>query len=440
MRSLYVGVLLSLAGVLALSLVAFLVISNRVERLYLDPVFQAMDELELESARSALESGGSAALRSYLKKLDQLFPSSSHFLVNANGVDVVSGDNRAALLPPSPASSSRTRIGGRFVLTHRSQDGLYWFVAVDSRQPNNWTMFPFYALVIGVTIALGWLASVGIVSPVRRLTAVVEEFGRGNLGKRVEILRRDEIGELARSFDEMADRIETLVTSERRLLQDISHELRSPLTRLKLAIRLARTAADSGSALDRVDREANRITSLVSEIVEMTRLEGDPATRSMEAVNLQRVIDETVDDCRIEAQLFRGCTIRVEGTLSGEVSGDPELLRRAFENVLRNAIRYSPEKSNIDVRLAENSTGAEIEVRDYGPGVPDESLQQIFDPFFRVGQARDEDSGGIGLGLSIAKRSIRLHRGTILAENAGPGLRVRIAIPALTSAVLPVVH
>lgn len=437
MRSLYVGVLLSLAGVLALSLVAFLVISNRVERLYLDPVFQAMDELELESARSALESGGSAALMSYLKKLDQLFPSSSHFLVNSNGVDVVSGDNRAVLLPPSPASSSRTRIGGRFVLTHRSHDGLYWFVAVDSRQPNDWTMFPFYALVIGVTIALGWLASVGIVSPVRRLTAVVEEFGRGNLGKRVEILRRDEIGELARSFDEMADRIETLVTSERRLLQDISHELRSPLTRLKLAVRLARTAPDSGSALDRVDRETNRITSLVSEIVEMTRLEGDPATRSVEPVNLQKVIDETVDDCRIEAQLFRGCTIRVEGSLSEEVSGDPELLRRAFENVLRNAIRYSPEKSNIDVRLAENSVGAEIEVRDHGPGVPEELLQQIFDPFFRVEQARDEESGGIGLGLSIAKRSVRLHRGTITAENADPGLRVRIAIPALISVALP---
>lgn len=437
MRSLYVGLLLSLLAVLALSLAAFLVISHQITRQYLDPVFEAMDELQLETARSALENGGTAALASYLKKLDQLFPSSSHFLVTANGVDVVSGDNRAALLPAAPASSSRTRIGGRFVLTHRSQDGHYWFVAVDSRQPSNWTMFPFYALVIAVIGLLGWLATIGIVSPVRRLTDVVEEFGRGNLASRVEITRRDEIGELARSFDEMADRIETLVTSERRLLQDISHELRSPLTRLKLAIRLARTAPDSGAALDRVDRETNRITSLVSEIVEVTRLEGDPAARSTEPVNLQRVIDETVDDCRIEAQLFRGCTIRLAGKLSSEVPGDAELLRRAFENVLRNAIRYSPEKSDIDVWLAEDSAGAEIEVRDYGPGVPDELLQQIFDPFFRVEQARDEESGGIGLGLSIAKRSIRLHRGTITAKNAEPGLRVRMSIPALTSVALP---
>ncbi len=437
MRSLYVGLLLSLLAVLALSLAAFLVISHQITRQYLDPVFEAMDELQLETARSTLENGGTAALESYLKKLDQLVPSSSHFLVNANGIDVISGGNRVTLLPAAPASSSRTRIGGRFVLTHRSRDGLYWFVAVDSRQPSNWTMFPFYALVIAVIGVLGWLATIGIVSPVRRLTDVVDEFGHGNLASRAEMKRRDEIGELARSFDEMADRIETLVTSERRLLQDISHELRSPLTRLKLAVRLARTAPDCGSALDRVDRETNRITSLVSEIVEMTRLEGDPATRSAESVDLQKVIDETVDDCRIEAQLFRGCTIRLEGKLSSEVPGDPELLRRAFENVLRNAIRYSPEKSDIDVRVEEDSAGAEIEVRDYGPGVPDELLQQIFDPFFRVEQARDEESGGIGLGLSIAKRSIRLHRGTITAENAEPGLRVRMSIPALTSAALP---
>jgi signal transduction histidine kinase len=116
---------------------------------------------------------------------------------------------------------------------------------------------------------------------------------------------------------------------------------------------------------------------------------------------------------------------------SGEVAGDRELLRRAVENVLRNAIRYSPEHVDIDVTLAENSHSATIAVRDYGPGVPTESLSQIFDPFFRVEEARDEESGGIGLGLSIAKRAVRLHRGTITAQNAVPGLRVQIAIPTL---------
>ncbi len=434
MRSLYTGMLLALIGMLALSLLVFVVISNRVERQYLNPVFEAMDELELESARSAFETGGDAAVSSYLDKLNHLFHS-SHFLVNSEGVDVVSGANRSGLLPPAPASSSRAWVNGQFVVTRRSSDGRYWFVAVDARQPNRWTLFPFYALVIAVIGMLCWLAAIVVVSPIRRLTGVLERFGRGDLAVRAEMTRRDEIGELARSFDGMAERLQTLVTSERRLLQDISHELRSPLTRVKLAIRLSRTATDQKAALDRVDRETNRITSLVSEIVEMTRMEGDPAARTMEPVDLGRVVNETVDDCRIEAQLFRGCNIRVDGRLSAEVSGDRELLRRAVENVLRNAIRYSPEKSNIDLSLAEKASSACVVVRDYGPGVPDELLNQIFEPFFRVEESRDEESGGIGLGLSIAKRSVRLHRGTITAENAEPGLRVRIEIPAVANLV-----
>lgn len=433
MRSLYVGILLALFAMLALSLVVFLVISDRVERQYLNPVFEAMDELELRSARNALETGGSTAASSYLSELNRLF-GTSHFLLNSDGVDVVSGAQRGKLLPLGPVSRSRSWINGQYVVTHRSEDGKYWFLAVDPRTPNRWTLFPFYALVIAVAGSLCWLAAFVVVSPIRRLTAVVERFGRGDLSARAEMTRLDEIGELARSFDGMAERLQTLVTSERRLLQDISHELRSPLTRLKLAIRLSRTATDQKAALDRVDRETNRITSLVSEIVEMTRIEGDPAARTMGPVNFGRIVDETVDDCRIEAQLFRGCNIRVEGKLSAEVSGDRELLRRAVENVLRNAIRYSPEKSSIDLTLAEKASSASIVVRDYGPGVPDELLSQIFEPFFRVEEARDEESGGIGLGLSIAKRSVRLHRGTITAENAEPGLRVRIEIPAVSTA------
>jgi len=223
--------------------------------------------------------------------------------------------------------------------------------------------------------------------------------------------------------------------SERRLLEDISHELRSPLTRLKLAVRLTRTATDPNAALDRVERETNRITSLVSEIVEMTRMEGDPLSRNAEPVNLRQLVEETVDDCRVEAQLFRGCSIRVEGKLSGELAGDREILRRAFENVLRNAIRYSPEQAIIEVALAESSHLITITVRDYGPGVPAESLTQIFEPFFQVEEGRDEETGGIGLGLSIAKRAVRLHRGTITAQNALPGLRVQIAIPTMVPQV-----
>jgi signal transduction histidine kinase len=363
-----------------------------------------------------------------VKRLNRLF-GSFHYILDVEGNDIVSGEHRGELLPHAPSSAWRGRKNGQYVVAHRSPDGRYWLVAVDPRQPNQWALFPYYLLVIAVTGLLCWLAAVGVVSPIRKVTAIVERFGKGDLSIRANMQRKDEIGALARSFDAMAERLQTLVMSERRLLQDISHELRSPLTRLKLAVRLTQTAADANVALERVERETNRITALVAEIVDMTRIEGDPLTGQMKPVRVGQVVTETVDDCRVEALLFRACSIQVEGQLCGEVSGDPELLRRAVENVLRNAIRYSPEHSVVDVTLTEGPCGVTVTVRDYGPGVPTEMLTQIFDPFFRVEEARDEESGGIGLGLSIAKRAVRLHRGTITAQNASPGLRVQIDIP-----------
>jgi len=204
--------------------------------------------------------------------------------------------------------------------------------------------------------------------------------------------------------------------------------LRAPLTRLTFAVLLGRTAPDSNSAFDRVDREVNRIKALVSEILEMTRLEEDSLGFEAAIVNLQDVIEETVSDCQVEAA-FRGCEIRVEKQSMCEVSGNGELLRRAVENILRNAIRYSPERTKISVTVVETAQVATVTIRDYGPGVPERVLAEIFEPFFRVEEARETSSGGIGLGLSIAKRAVQLHKGTITAQNALPGLRVRIEIP-----------
>ncbi len=427
LKSLYLSVALAMVLTLSLALLVFVAISDRVERKYLNPVFEAMDELELESAHDAWNTGGVAAVASYMQRLNGLF-GAAHYLLDANGQDVVSGENRAALLPPPPSTKSRGPVKGQLIVTHRSADGRYWFVAVDAHETDRWTFFPYYLLVIGTTGLLCWLAAVGIVSPIRRITASMDRFGQGGLSTRVNIERQDEIGGLARSFDEMAERLQRLVVSERRLLQDISHELRSPLARLKFSVKLTRTAPDANVALDRVERDVNRIISLLSEIVEVTRMEGEPSTRKWQKVDLGELVEETVSDCGVEAQ-FRGCSIRVEGKINNEVAGDGELLRRAFENVLRNAIRYSPEQTKIEVTLAGTGQGAIIAVRDRGPGVPAEFLANIFQPFFRVEEARESDTGGIGLGLSIARRAVQLHGGTIAAENANPGLRVTIAIP-----------
>jgi signal transduction histidine kinase len=434
-KSLYVGVLIVMISVLSLSFWGFQLISANVQRMQIDPTFYKFDELQLESARDELQTGGKTALRDYLKRLDQIF-SGQHYLLDSDGRDVLTGQDRKSMLPRAPAVEYRVRAHGRWVISHRAPDGLYWFAAEGPIGPLRiWTFLPYYFLLIAATGVLCSIAAIGVVAPILKIAGTIRQFGEGNLSARVQTVRRDEIGQLGRSFNRMAERLERLIVSERRLLGDISHELRSPLARLKFAVRLARTSPDSNAALDRIERDVNRITSLVADIVEITSIEGDPTMRDMGNVRADEVVDEVVRDCALEAQ-FRGCRISVTNKSTGEVLGNYELLRRAIENVLRNGIRYSPKQSTIQLCLEDNGHHATISVRDFGPGVPDDALARIFDPFFRVEEARDTNGGGSGMGLSIAKRAVQPHHGTITAENASPGLRVRITIPMAAQPVL----
>ncbi len=319
----------------------------------------------------------------------------------------------------------------------RSENGLYWFAAEgQSSRPQIWTFLPYYFLVIGATGLLCWLASVAVVSPIHRIAATIALFGQGKLSVRVHTKRQDEIGQLSTSFNQMADRLQRMIASERRLLADISHELRSPLARLKFAVKLARTSPDPDTALDRISRDVDRIAALVAGIVEITLAEGDPEAQGTEIIHLTEVLDEVIRDCAFEAQV-RGCGIALSGASTGEILGNRELLRRAIENVLRNAIRYAPHQSTIDVYLNDDLDAAHISIRDCGPGVPEDMLTRIFDPFFRVEEARDALGGGSGIGLSIAKRAVQVHHGAISAENASPGLRVRIRIPIFRTTTIP---
>jgi signal transduction histidine kinase len=428
-QSLYTWVLLAMVGILSLSYVAFRAISQQMQTQKIDPVYDRFDEMQLESARNILQSSGQPALKNYLDNLNRIF-GGSHYLLDTHGRDMVSSSDRSAMLPLPPAVKSRTSgPHDHWEITHRSQDGKFWFAAEgQSRPPRIWSFLPYYFLVIGATGILCWIASAGVISPIRKVATSIALFGRGNLDVRVETDREDEIGQLGRSFNEMAERLERLIVSERRLLSDISHELRSPLARLKFAMKLARTNPDPSAALERIERDVDRIASLVADIVEINVVEDDPALQDTREICVRDVIEEVVQACGVEAEM-RGSRIDVHGNVCGQVHGNPELLRRAVENVLRNGIRYSPEKSPIELNLTENACGAIIVIRDYGPGVPDEALTRIFDPFFRVEEARNTNGGGSGLGLSIAKRAVHLHRGSISAENATPGLRVTITIP-----------
>jgi two-component system sensor histidine kinase CpxA len=273
-----------------------------------------------------------------------------------------------------------------------------------------------------------------VARPLASLRAATQELARGNLAVRVASAvgrRRDELADLARDFDRMAERIEALMTSERRLLRDISHELRSPLSRLNVALGLARQqAGDDQRPLDRIELEAERLNGLIGQLLMLARLESGAMEPAREPVDLAAVVREVAEDADFEVRSQRRA-VRVTAACECVAIGAPDLLRSAIENIVRNAVRHTREGTAVEVAMrAEAPDRVVIGVRDHGGGVPDELLPHIFHPFYRVGDARDRHSGGVGLGLTIAHRTIRLHGGAVSAANApGGGLIVEMTIP-----------
>ncbi|HYM00564.1 MAG TPA: ATP-binding protein [Blastocatellia bacterium] len=285
-------------------------------------------------------------------------------------------------------------------------------------------------------------------SPVVKLRAATRRLAAGDLGARVGPSlgkRRDELADMGRDFDLMAGQIQSLMTSQRRLLHDISHELRSPLARLGVALELARNgdADDTRWALDKIELEAERLNGMVGQVLTLARLENESAERNERVpLDLASLVDEVATDADFEAR-SRNRTVRITATEPCRTSGNPLLLRSAIENVVRNAVLYTADGTTVDIALRIEQTGpiseAVITVRDHGRGVPEASLGDIFRPFYRVGDARDRESGGSGLGLSITQRAVLLHGGIVSASNApGGGLQVEIRIPVDVTEVRPI--
>jgi signal transduction histidine kinase len=278
-----------------------------------------------------------------------------------------------------------------------------------------------------------------VTRPLAALRSATRALAHGNLAVRVgPTMGRapEEFTELGRDFDRMAGRLDALVTAERRLLRDISHELRSPLARLSVALGLARQRPDGDpAALDRIEREADRLNELIGQLLTLARLESGAREPAREIVDVLAIVREVAEDADFEAR-GRRRAVHVEG-VEAAVVGDAELLRSAIENVVRNAVRHTADGTAVEVvvrRLFEQSApGVRISVRDHGSGVPDRALPYIFEPFYRVSEAREHGTGGVGLGLTIAHRTVRLHGGGVRAANAqGGGLEVEIDLPAQT--------
>jgi len=346
----------------------------------------------------------------------------------ASGETEMEVDSRAAVKARAVGTSG----GRRYVLVAAMPVGLLRVLHDGPRAQ----ALRLLAVLLTAAVACYGLAR-DVTRPLTVLRTTTRALARGDLSVRVGTTmgrRTDEFAELGRDFDRMAERLDGLVTAERRLLRDISHELRSPLARLNVALGLARQrAGGETAALDRIEREAERLNVLIGQLLTLARLESGTIAPARACVDLAGIVRDVVEDAAFEAN---GRHVQLIETCDDVVLGDPELLRSAVENVVRNAVRHSPESSTVEVGLRRDGRRDEarvrIAVRDHGRGVPEAALPFLFQPFYRVGDARTRSAGGVGLGLTIVDRTIRLHRGTVRAANApGGGLIVELILPAL---------
>jgi signal transduction histidine kinase len=404
-------------------------------------------------ATAILEHEGAPALTTYLDSLEQ--ETRIHaVLLDENGRDVTG----RALAPGVAAAARRTddlghtemQVDGGLALKAHRLDGpsgrRYDLVASTPigllrllhDAPSAQLLRLLAVLVTAGAVCYPLARSVA--RPLAALGAATRELAGGNLAVRVAPAvgrRGDELEDLARDFDRMAERIESLMTSERRLLRDISHELRSPLSRLHVALGLARQqAGDDQRALDRIEREAERLNALIGQLLMLARLESGATEPAREPVDLAAIVRDVVEDADFEVRSRRRA-VRITATFECVAIGAPDLLRSAVENVVRNAVRHTREGTAVEVAMrAGEPEHVVIAVRDHGSGVPEDVLPHIFHPFYRVGDARDRHTGGVGLGLTIAHRTIRLHGGTVRAVNAlDGGLVVELTLPVASRAV-----
>jgi two-component system sensor histidine kinase CpxA len=429
MRSLFSRILLWSFGTLILSFFAFVAISLSLSARVLEEhdLLGGLSRMQAHGALTAYRQGGAPQLQGYLSLLEQYLQLEAEYhLADAQGRDVLTGADLTPLLAEGrPSQRLLAPLRSRLVIGVPLQDRRFQFILV-TRPPVLFTDFlPYYLLTVLVVGALSYLLAARLVKPLKSLSRTVEGFGRGDLALRFQSRRKDEIGALGRAFDDMAGRIEFLLKSERQLLQDISHELRSPLARLSFAAELVRAPETREQGLEQVRLELDRLAGLIGSLLQVARGESDASQLSLREISLEGLLREVAGRCSIEAAA-RQCRISISGG-DTVVIGDRELLDRALENVLRNAIRHSPDGSGVEAGVRSDGEAAEISIRDYGEGVPPDSLERIFRPFYRLEQPAH--GGGVGLGLSIAQRAIALHRGTIQAFNESPGLRITIRIP-----------
>jgi two-component system sensor histidine kinase CpxA len=435
-----------------------------------------------QATRSAeiYERQGAAALRQYLDSLPQIFnrrlPDGARVLDRAYLFDRTGKEVSGAEPPESAAgliehawdnADEHVEVRLHRALVARATVGPggepYVFLSSIPRKslfiPLDWLGW----LRVGAVLAAGaavcyWLARY-VTQPVQLLRAATRELTAGNLSARVNPAleeREDEFSELARDFDDMAARIEDLLTAQRRLIADVSHELGSPLTRVNVALGLAfrKAGPEVRPELERIGRETQRLNALIHQLLLLSQLESHAGLEPVETVALRALVEDVAADASFEAE-SSGRRVRVAADgQTPDVRGVHHLLRSAVDNVVRNAVRHTAPDTEVLIELQASApfpatsggngsggaggTSVIVRVRDCGPGVPPGELEKLFQPFYRVSEARERQSGGVGLGLAITERAVRAHGGTVRAYNApGGGLCVEIELKTAANFRMP---
>jgi two-component system sensor histidine kinase CpxA len=474
MHSLFVRIFvlfwIAMALIVAASIaVTFMVATREYESRELQPRPAAL----AIQASEVLGRGGVAALRKWLSQNEHSIADRDLFIIGPDGRDILGRRlsesaarrleyfNRESMTEPEPRASAESSRGSpadtpsppprnfrpqRAAPQIVAADGATYTVLLVPRRPSIFgalslpgisLMILCIALVVSA-FASWWLAQ-HLSAPIRRIQAGARALASENLdargGASLRVSagfedRKDELAVLARDFDAMAEGLIANRAAVTRLLRDISHELRSPLARMRLAVGLARRpTADAGRQLDRLEREIERLDDLISQVLKLARVNGTDAPAEREPFDIDEMIQEIVHDANFEGAA-KGSTVAIAGAAGRSVNGNRELLRSAIENVLRNAVRYSPAGAAVEVAVERGGFGLAGAIRDRGPGVPPGDLERIFEPFFRVAESRDRDSGGEGIGLAITSQVMRAHGGSATAANrAGGGLEVRLELP-----------
>jgi len=452
MHSLYWRIFLAfwLALVLILLGTVTLVVNNELQRRFSQPWVQRA-ELYAQ-ATQAFQSGGGPALRAWLVGLRPEIFALTYITDQNTGKEMlgrpipdylrdpperIAAARQNALLHPTIRSVGGPLVlvgpGGQafHVLVGPLRSGPHLFGELEMPGVSTATL----AIALVVSAAVCFFLARYLVGPVDQLRRATRQIASGDLSVRVSPKlkgRRDELGLLASDLDMMSERVRNLLEVKQQLLRDVSHELRSPLARLQLALSLARRQDNTEVErhLARIACEGDRLEQLIARTLRLASLERPMQGFEHLPIDLAELIANIVADVAIEAEAH-GCSVALESENDLGVRGDTELLRSALENVIRNAVRYGPPSSEVRITARRAETRIEVIVRDNGPGVPEKDLRLIFEPFYRVDAARNRAVGGDGLGLAIAARAISIHGGTIEARNlSAGGLAVHVSLPA----------